>query len=78
MLQSFVELIALLFLKEIPKPVKLKKKTLVLDLDETLVHSTLHSQQHDFVVEVIQERSIMYCVSKRPFLDIFLKQVWSD
>jgi hypothetical protein len=77
MLQSVVEVVTMLMLRRVPRPLKQRRKTLILDLDETLVHSTLHSQRHDFLVEVVQERSIVYYVSKRPYLDLFLRQVFS-
>ena len=66
-----------------------KKKTLVLDLDETLVHSTSRSntirgplslntntKQHDLMVEVLIDKHIcLYYVYKRPHVDMFLKKV---
>lgn len=54
-------------------------KILVLDLDETLVHSTAQSAKDcDFMVEVLINRSsCLYYVSKRPHVDHFLDQVSS-
>jgi TFIIF-interacting CTD phosphatase-like protein len=63
------------------KEFKLPKKTLVLDLDETLVHSSTRGIRHDFMVEVLNENaSLIYYVYKRPHLDYFLKKVaqWYD
>ena len=55
-----------------------KLKTLVLDLDETLIHST-SSNPHsnfDFMVEVLVNRaSCLYYVYKRPNLDYFLNVI---
>eukprot|EP00210_Caulerpa_lentillifera_P003684 g3517.t1 len=55
----------------------LSKKTLVLDLDETLVHSTFTiTPNHDFVIPVLidgQTKDVY--VQKRPWLDHFLKKV---
>ncbi|GJQ12166.1 hypothetical protein GpartN1_g3957.t1 [Galdieria partita] len=58
------------------------RKTLVLDLDETLVHSTTRQNSHfDIRLEVSVDNcpSIFY-VNKRPYLDIFLQVVsqWYD
>lgn len=53
------------------------KKTLVLDLDETLVHSSFKPVQNsDFTVDIELE-SVVYkvFVSKRPGVDFFLQQV---
>lgn len=59
-----------------------KSKILVLDLDETLVHSTSASaEEYDFMVEVLVERSsCLYYVHKRPHVDHFLEVVsnWFD
>jgi CTD nuclear envelope phosphatase 1 len=54
-----------------------KLKTLILDLDETLIHSTATScQNFDFMVEVLVNRaSCLYYVLKRPHLDHFLNVV---
>ena len=63
------------------------RKTLVLDLDETLIHSTTRGTRYDFMVEVMLEGSnssahsgishqqICYYVYKRPHLDYFLSKV---
>lgn len=56
---------------------KKKSTTLVLDLDETLVHSTLdHSADADFTFPVYfnMKEHIVY-VKKRPFLHTFLERV---
>ena len=52
-------------------------KTLVLDLDETLIHSTSSScPNFDFMVEVLVNRaSCLYYVYKRPNLNYFLSVV---
>jgi Dullard-like phosphatase family protein len=53
------------------------RKTLVLDLDETLVHADQHGGPHvDHVVEVMMEgHAQLYFVSKRPHTDYFLNKV---
>eukprot|EP01103_Thecamoeba_quadrilineata_P011648 TRINITY_DN2821_c0_g2_i2.p1 TRINITY_DN2821_c0_g2~~TRINITY_DN2821_c0_g2_i2.p1 ORF type:complete len:233 (-),score=25.53 TRINITY_DN2821_c0_g2_i2:174-872(-) len=59
-----------------------KRKTLVLDLDETLVHSTVTNEDgHDFQVEVcINGTYSVFYVFKRPHVDYFLEKVseWYD
>eukprot|EP01101_Sappina_pedata_P005763 TRINITY_DN2717_c0_g1_i1.p1 TRINITY_DN2717_c0_g1~~TRINITY_DN2717_c0_g1_i1.p1 ORF type:complete len:291 (+),score=61.01 TRINITY_DN2717_c0_g1_i1:97-969(+) len=59
-----------------------KKKTLVLDLDETLIHSTLRNTTGgDYQVEIcINGDSFVFNVFKRPHVDYFLKTVseWYD
>ena len=54
-----------------------KTITLVLDLDETLVHSSYwRSRNHDYMIEVmIDKHACLYYVYKRPYLDEFLTQV---
>ncbi len=54
-----------------------RTKMLVLDLDETLVHSTSTSANVcDFLVEVLVEHmSCLYYVNKRPFVEHFLDVV---
>lgn len=60
----------------------LKRKTLILDLDETLVHSTIQPvNHHQIVVEVvIDAMPCTFYVIKRPHVDTFLKKVseWYD
>jgi len=60
----------------------LKRKTLILDLDETLVHSTIQPvTHHHIVVEVvIDTMPCTFYVIKRPHVDTFLKKVseWYD
>ena len=53
------------------------KKTLVLDLDETLVHSSFKPiPQPDYVIPVeIEGRIVDVYVLKRPFVDHFLRTV---
>lgn len=66
-----------------PRPPRLTPKTLVLDLDETLIHSTSrpynNGARHGLkvrVVEVVLEgRSTVYTVYKRPWVDFFLRKV---
>ncbi|KAG0300039.1 Nuclear envelope morphology protein 1 [Dissophora globulifera] len=54
-----------------------RKKTLVLDLDETLIHSTSRgSRAQGYMVEVLVDRhACLYYVYKRPHVDYFLKKV---
>ncbi|KXS09491.1 hypothetical protein M427DRAFT_64007 [Gonapodya prolifera JEL478] len=54
-----------------------ERKTLVLDLDETLIHSTSRgTRESDHVVEVTVERHVcLYYVYKRPHVDLFLRTV---
>jgi CTD nuclear envelope phosphatase 1 len=56
---------------------KKEKKVLVLDLDETLIHSTSRgSRNHDYMIEVLLDKHIcLYYVYKRPYVDSFLKKV---
>ncbi|KAK7373161.1 hypothetical protein VNO80_06559 [Phaseolus coccineus] len=49
-----------------------KKNTLVLDLDETLVHSSLEKCDADFTFQIITNRVLTVYVRKRPFLQEFL------
>lgn len=55
------------------------KKTLILDLDETLVHSlsrgTRMSNGHMVEVKLNNQVATLYYVHKRPYCDLFLKQV---
>ncbi|KAI9223137.1 NLI interacting factor-like phosphatase-domain-containing protein [Blastocladiella britannica] len=57
----------------------LRRKTLVLDLDETLIHSTsrgLPTRRSDHLIEVsIDGHKCMYYVYKRPHVDFFLRKV---
>ena len=57
-----------------------RQKTLVLDLDETLIHSTAAScVGFDFMIEVLIGRTrCLYYVFKRPHLDYFLDVVRGD
>ena len=54
-----------------------RKKTLVLDLDETLVYASIQSSKTcEFITEVfIEGRSSLYYVHRRPYLDTFLDAV---
>ncbi|KAL5221726.1 hypothetical protein ABZP36_026439 [Zizania latifolia] len=59
------------------KPARLKQVTLVLDLDETLVHSTLdHCENADFTLQVFfnMKNHTVY-VRQRPYLKMFLEKV---
>ncbi|KAI3847071.1 hypothetical protein MKW92_041578 [Papaver armeniacum] len=49
-----------------------EKKLLVLDLDETLVHTVLHSGSCDFSFTTIEECT--YYVKKRPYVQEFLER----
>lgn len=55
-----------------------KKKTLLLDLDETLIHSTLKlPERYDFKMRVnIAGVPRNFYVIKRPHLDHFLQKVY--
>lgn len=61
----------------VPPRIPKKKKTLVLDLDETLIHSTSKiSRNYDFMIEVmIEKQPCLYYVYKRPHVDYFLSKV---
>jgi Dullard-like phosphatase family protein len=60
----------------------LKRKTLILDLDETLVHSTIQPvTHHHMIVEVVIDTApCKFYVIKRPHVDTFLRKVseWYD
>jgi len=68
--------------KTISPPPNLKRKTLILDLDETLVHSTIKAVTHHHItVDVlIDGMTCTFYVIKRPHVDLFLKKVaeWFD
>lgn len=55
----------------------LKAKTLILDLDETLVHSTSRGARTDaHMIEVmVDNHACLYYMHKRPHVDHFLKKV---
>lgn len=64
-------------------PVKTSRKTLILDLDETLIHSLSKGgkMSSGHMVEVrLGTHAILYYVHKRPFCDFFLEKValWYD
>eukprot|EP00743_Colponemidia_sp_Colp-15_P009142 GILK01009974.1.p1 GENE.GILK01009974.1~~GILK01009974.1.p1 ORF type:complete len:289 (+),score=23.17 GILK01009974.1:61-927(+) len=68
---------------ELPRQLSLgsrrrKKMTLVLDLDETLVHSTFQrAEMCDLEVRVnIDNTNCVFYVLKRPHLDLFLSQLY--
>eukprot|EP00826_Nyctotherus_ovalis_P030402 TRINITY_DN2427_c0_g6_i1.p1 TRINITY_DN2427_c0_g6~~TRINITY_DN2427_c0_g6_i1.p1 ORF type:complete len:402 (+),score=54.74 TRINITY_DN2427_c0_g6_i1:152-1357(+) len=60
-----------------PQPPHSERKTLVLDLDETLVHSALQRNENAHIVLPVRAENESYCVyvSKRPGLDYFLKRM---
>ncbi|KAK9764370.1 Nuclear envelope morphology protein 1 [Basidiobolus ranarum] len=56
----------------------LEPKILVLDLDETLIHSTSRGTSHeaDYMIEIrIDNHACLYYVFKRPHVDYFLSKV---
>lgn len=59
-----------------------RRKTLVLDLDETLVHSQLKLTEHcDVRLDIIDDHfTNIFYVAKRPYLDVFLRTTaqWYD
>ncbi|KAH9312295.1 hypothetical protein KI387_027330 [Taxus chinensis] len=60
--------------------IKMNKKTLVLDLDETLVHSTdklPKNKKYDFAVEIIEytNTKCTYYILKRPWVDLMLNEL---
>lgn len=63
--------------KNISPPANLKRKTLILDLDETLVHSTIKNvtNYHITVDVMIDGLTCTFFVIKRPHVDLFLKKV---
>ncbi|XP_058721888.1 uncharacterized protein LOC131593409 isoform X1 [Vicia villosa] len=54
-----------------------KRVTLVLDLDETLIHSTMtqYDSGADFTVQILLDKEYTVYVRKRPFLHEFLERV---
>ncbi|KAJ1724397.1 Nuclear envelope morphology protein 1 [Coemansia erecta] len=60
-----------------PASESLKKKTLVLDLDETLIHSSPQGsyRAHHRIEVVIDKVACLYYVYKRPHVDYFLRKV---
>jgi len=68
--------------KSLLPPPTLKRKTLILDLDETLVHSTIKvvTHHHITVDVLIDGMTCTFYVIKRPHVDLFLKKVaeWFD
>lgn len=65
-----------------------KRKTLILDLDETLIHSlskgsprSLTNNNNSNIIEIkLNNMATLYHVHKRPFCDLFLKEIaqWFD
>lgn len=80
-LKSKIKFQSLIFPKHVfPKTTQTYKKTLVLDLDETLIHSlskSTNSSSHMIEVKFNNEIPTLYYVNKRPYCDFFLKQVSS-
>lgn len=76
------DLTAHVALAPVPAPTPSKRKVLILDLDETLVHSTLKPvSHHHFNVDVLIDNvSCKFYVIKRPHVDTFLRKVaeWYD
>lgn len=68
--------------KNASTPTALKRKTLILDLDETLVHSTIKTVTHHHITVdvVIDGLTCTFYVIKRPHVDLFLQKVaeWFD
>lgn len=63
------------------KPFDETKKTIVLDLDETLIHSSMEKPQvpYDFVVKPkIDGQILTFFVIKRPGVDEFLKKIGEE
>lgn len=55
-----------------------KRKTLILDLDETLVHSLAkgnHMSDGHMVEVKLEKHALLYYVYKRPYCDLFLRRV---
>ncbi|KAK9153117.1 hypothetical protein Sjap_000597 [Stephania japonica] len=68
----------LFFKPSLPPSISPEKRTIFLDLDETLIHSQLDlpSVPYDFIVRPIIESQLMnFYVIKRPGVDEFLKSV---
>lgn len=68
-------------------PQKIKRKTLVIDLDETLIHSlsqgsprTLTNNNSSVIEIKLNNIATLYHVHKRPYCDFFLKEIskWFD
>jgi len=60
---------------------KTRRKTLVLDMDETLIHSNLNVQllpSYDFAVSVCLKKSYKVYVNLRPFIHEFLEEMSKD
>jgi hypothetical protein len=60
-----------------PISIPSQRKTLVLDLDETLIHSSVNmSRNYDYMLEAfIDKIACLYYVHKRPYVDFFLNTV---
>ncbi|CAG8477694.1 4355_t:CDS:2 [Paraglomus occultum] len=57
-------------------PAFAKTKTLILDLDETLIHSTVRGSDNAHMLEVmVDSHACLYYVHKRPHVDYFLMKV---
>ena len=64
---------------KIPKPVSIESKrpVLVLDLDETLIHSTVSNKNKGVPMSYVNENNkvVKFTVIKRPYVDEFLRQL---
>ena len=61
----------------VPSELSSKKKTLVLDLDETLIHSStvFRANSHAVLDIYLEGKDCVFYVFKRPYVDLFLEIV---